>query len=144
MLTSRLPLARRSGGPVGRSRSVTRTYIQIQREAEREARARAAAETRAAREAERAERAYQRALAAEAKEQKRLYQEARAAGVDLQNQELQDQVARLQLLLADTLLVDDALNFESLKEQASISDFDPVSSPSQPRRRTQTRSNPSR
>jgi restriction system protein len=110
---------------VGRSRSVTRTYIQIQREAEREARARAAAETRAAREAERAERAYQRALAAEAKEQKRLYHEARAAAVDLQNQELQEQVARLQLLLADTLPVDDALNFESLKEKASIPNFDP-------------------
>jgi hypothetical protein len=41
-------------------------------------------------------------------------------GSTCKTQELQDQVARLQLLLADTLLVDDALNFESLKEQASI------------------------
>jgi restriction system protein len=110
---------------VGRSRGVTRTLIQVQREAEREARARAAAETRAAREAERAQRAYERALVAEAKEQKRLYQEARAAAVALQNQDLEDRVARLQLLLADTLSVVDILDFEALKERAAVPDFNP-------------------
>jgi restriction system protein len=110
---------------VGRSRGVTRTFVQIQREAEREARARAAAETRAAREAERAQRAYERARTAEAKEQKRLYQVARAAAVALQNQELEERVARLQLLLADTLSVVDILDFEALKEWTTIPNFDP-------------------
>ncbi len=110
---------------MGRNRGFTRTLVQIQREAEREARARAAAETRAAREAERAQRAYERALAAEEKERKQLYQQARAAGVALQNQELEEQVARLRLLLADTLQVNDVLDFEVLKDAAPLPTFEP-------------------
>jgi restriction system protein len=110
---------------VGRNRGFTRTLIQIQREAEREARARAAAETRTAREAERAHRAYERALAAEEKERKQLYQQARAAGVALQNQELEERMARLRLLLADTLQVDDVLDFEALKDAAPLPTFNP-------------------
>src|SRR5512132_4098112 len=110
---------------MGRNRGFTGALIQIQREAERQARARAAADTRAAREAERARRAFERAQATEAKEQQRLYVESRIADVDLDNQELQDDVAGLQRLLADTLAVDDFLDFETLKDAAPLPVFAP-------------------
>jgi restriction system protein len=110
---------------MGRNRGFTAALIQIQREAERQARARAAAGTRAAREAERAHRAYERALAAEAKERQRLYVESRLADVELRNQELADDVAGLHRLLADTLAVDDFLDFETLKDAAPLPVFAP-------------------
>ena len=66
--------------------------------------------------AERAHRAYERAQTAEAKERQRLYVESRLADVELLNEELQDDVARLHRLLADTLTVDDFLDFETLSE----------------------------
>ncbi|MGH3830492.1 MAG: hypothetical protein ACRDRS_08570 [Pseudonocardiaceae bacterium] len=99
--------------------------MQIQREAERQARLRAAAETRAAREAERARRAYERAQAADTKERQRLYIESRMADVELRNQELKDDIAALELLLHDTLAVDDFLEFETLKDAAPLPLFAP-------------------
>ncbi len=110
---------------MGRNRGFTAALIQIQREAERQSRAQAVAATRAAREAERARKAYERAQAAEAKEQKRLYVESRMADVELRNQELQDDVAALGQLLADTLAVDDFLDFETLKQAAPLPVFRP-------------------
>ncbi len=110
---------------MGRNRGFTRTLIEIQREAERQARARAAAETRAAREAEQARRRYERTRVVVEKERKQLYRIARAAEVTLKNQELEDRVARLQLLLADTLEVDDVLDFEVLKEAVPLPIFNP-------------------
>jgi restriction system protein len=110
---------------MGRNRGFTGALIQIQREAERQARMRAAAETRAAREAERARRAYERAEAAEAKERQRLYVESRMADVELRNQELKEDVAALELLLRDTLAVDNFLGFEALKEAAPLPVFAP-------------------
>ena len=112
---------------MGRSRGFTGALIPIQREAERQRKAQAAAATRAAREAERAHRTYERATAAEAKEQQRLYVESRMADVKLRNEELQDDVAGLQQLLADTLTVDDFLDFETLKEAAPLPVFAPGS-----------------
>jgi restriction system protein len=110
---------------MGRSRGFTRTLIEIQREAERQARARAAAETRAAREAEAARKRYERTRIVAEKERKQLYRIARASEVARQNQELEDRVARLELLLADTLEVDDVLDFEVLKEVAALPAFNP-------------------
>lgn len=110
---------------MGRNRGFTGALIQIQREAERQARLRAAAETRTAREAERARRAYERADAADAKERQRLYVESRMADVELRNQELKDDVAALELLLRDTLAVDDFLEFEALKDAAPLPVFAP-------------------
>jgi restriction system protein len=106
----------------------------VQREAERQARAQHAAATRAARESERAHRAYERAQAAADKEAKRLYQESRAADVALQNEELDEQVERLSLLLAETLDVDDVLDFETLKDTTPFPDFSPgaLAQPIQP------------
>jgi restriction system protein len=119
---------------MGRSRGFTGALIQIQREAERQRKAQAAAATRAAREAERAHRAYQRATAAEAKERQRLYVESRMADVELRNEELQDDVAGLEQLLADTLAVDDFLDFETLKEAAPLPVFapGPLANPERP------------
>jgi restriction system protein len=110
---------------MGRNRGFTAALVQIQREAERQRKAQAAAATRAAREAERAQRAYERAQAAEAKEYRRLYVESRMADVELRNEELQDDVAALQRLLADTLAVDDFLDFEALKDAAPLPVFAP-------------------
>jgi restriction system protein len=110
---------------MGRNRGFTGALVQIQRESERQARAQAAAATRAAREAERAHRAYERAQAAEAKEYQRLYVESRMADVDLRNEELQNDVATLQQLLADTLTIDDFLDFDTLKEAAPHPVFAP-------------------
>jgi restriction system protein len=101
---------------MGRNRGFTAALIQIQRAAERQRNAELAATTRAARDAERAHRAYERAQTAEAKERQRLYVESRLADVELLNEELQDDVARLHRLLADTLTVDDFLDFETLSE----------------------------
>ena len=47
------------------------------------------------------------------------------ADVELLNEELQDDVARLHRLLADTLTVDDFLDFETLKEAAPLPVFAP-------------------
>jgi len=110
---------------MGRNRGFTGALIQIQREAERQARLRAATETRAAREAERALRAYERAEVAEAKERQRLYVESRMADVELLNEELKEDVAALELLLRDTLAVDDFLEFEALNEAAPLPSFTP-------------------
>jgi restriction system protein len=112
---------------MGRNRGFTGALVQIQRESERQARAQAAAATRAAREAERAHRAYERAQAAEAKEYQRLYVESRMADVELRNEELQNDVATLQQLLADTLAIDDFLDFEALKEAVPLPVFAPGS-----------------
>jgi len=110
---------------MGRNRGFTGALIQIQREAERQARLRVATETRAAREAERALRAYERAEVAEAKERQRLYVESRMADVELRNEELKEDVAALELLLLDTLAVDDFLEFEALNEAAPLPLFTP-------------------
>src|SRR6266511_1596705 len=110
---------------MGRNRGFTAALIQIQREAERQRKAELAAATRAAREAERAHRAYERAQAEDAKELQRLYVESRMADVELRNQELADDVAGLQRLLADTLAVDDFLDFETLKDAAPLPVFAP-------------------
>jgi restriction system protein len=110
---------------MGRNRGFTAALVQIQREAERQRKAELAATTRVARDAERAHRAYERAQTAEAKERQRLYMDSRLADVELLNEELQDDVARLYRLLADTLTVDDFLDFETLKEAAPLPIFAP-------------------
>jgi len=113
------------GVGVGRSRGFTSVLIQMQRQAERDARARAAAQRRAAVEAERARRAYERAAAADQKERARLYAESRAAEVAALNECLAADIAALDGLLRETLAVDDFLDFESLKEEVPRPPFAP-------------------
>jgi restriction system protein len=110
---------------MGRNRGFTGALIQIQREAERQARAQAAAQRRAAQEAERARRAYERAIAADERERKRLYVESRIANVELMNQDLKDRLAALTTILQETLDVDDFLDFETLKDAAPLPIFEP-------------------
>lgn len=110
---------------VGRNRGFTAALIQVQRQAEREARARAAAERRAAVEAERARKAYERARIADEKERARLYAEARVAEVAALNEQLEADAAALERILPDTLDVDDFLDFEALKEVVPRPTFDP-------------------
>jgi restriction system protein len=119
------PSRREGVGAVGRSRGFTGVLIQMQRQAERDARARAAAQRRAAVEAERARRAYERSVAADQKERARLYAESRAADVAALNEGLAADIAALDELLRDTLAVDDFLDFESLKEAAPRPPFAP-------------------
>ena len=64
-------------------------------------------------------------MAAEAKERQRLYVESQVAAVELRNEELAQDVAGLQMLLADTLAVDDFLDFDALKQAAPKPVFSP-------------------
>jgi restriction system protein len=75
-------------------------------------------EERRRREAERARVAAQRAAA-----QKQV--QAATVEVDKMNQMLKAQVATLESLLAQTLSVDDHLDFETLKDSADLPEFDP-------------------
>ncbi|HEY2326661.1 MAG TPA: restriction endonuclease [Gaiellaceae bacterium] len=79
----------------------------------------------AIREAERAQKAYERSQKLEEKERKRLYLEARAAEVDAMNAELEAQIGALETVLAQTLDVDDYLDFEQLKVEPEIPPFQP-------------------
>jgi restriction system protein len=110
---------------MGRSRGFTATLVQIHREAERQQRQQQQAARWAATEADRAQRAYERASAADEKERKRLYVESRVADVAMLNDDVVLDVARLTSLLAESLLVDDFLDLESLKEGAQIPPWAP-------------------
>jgi restriction system protein len=110
---------------MGRSRGFTSMLVQMQRQAERDARARAAAQRRAAVDAERALRAFERAAAADQKERARLYAEARVAEVAALNEGLTADTEALEGLMRDTLAVDDFLDFESLKEATPRPPFSP-------------------
>jgi restriction system protein len=112
-------------GAVGRSRGFTSALIQMQRQAQRNAKARAAAQRRAAAEAQQARRAYERAAAADQKERARLYAESRVAEVAALNESLAADIASLDGLLGDALAVDELLDFESLKEAAPRPPFTP-------------------
>lgn len=121
---------------MGRNRGFTATLIQVQREAERQRRARNAAELRSHREVQQLRKQYERtrerAEKAQAqerkqleKDQRELYLQARTAEVDEANDLLAFQVAELEGLLADTLELDDYLDFEVLKEAAPLPEFAP-------------------
>lgn len=98
------------------------TVNRISREMERSAKASQRAyerglreQARAAREAERAERAYQRQLVADEKENKRLYVESQMEEALCQNQEIEEQVAALGHILADSLNQSSAIDFAKLR-----------------------------
>ncbi len=83
------------------------------------------AQTKAAREAERAEKAYWQAQKSELKERARLYAESRVAAVALKNENLEQDIAQLEGLLAATLSVDDYIDLEKQKQVPRIPVFDP-------------------
>ena len=112
---------------MGRNRGFTAALVQIQREAERQRNAELAATTRAARMPSvptvrtSARRPQRRKNASDS-------MWSLVIDVELLNEELQDDVARLHRLLADTLTVDD-FDFETLKEAAPL----PIFAPGAPR-----------
>ena len=105
---------------MARRQSFSSAMSQYQRERERAYEAQQRAIAKAHRDAERARAAQARATAAEQREMKRLYAESRAAEVGAMNDELEVRVGALAALLADTLDVDDHLDFESLKERPEL------------------------
>lgn len=98
---------------------------QYQRDAERQARALDREQLRAIREAERAQKAYERAAAADEKERKRLYVESRVAAIDAQNEQVDAYVRRLEVLLQETLDVDDFFDLDGLKVEPELPPFQP-------------------
>lgn len=76
-------------------------------------------------EAEHARRAAELAAEADERERKRLYVEARAARVAAANANLQSQLDELDTLLQTTLAIDDHIDLERLKKEASYPQFNP-------------------
>lgn len=101
---------------MARRRSLASQIAQAQRNAARARQAEVRANLAAQRNAERARAAYLRSVAADARERQRLYQESRAADVAASNEGLEAAISALEKILADTLRVDDYVDFESLKQ----------------------------
>ena len=102
---------------------------QAQRDAERQRvaqmRAQEQAQTRAAKAAEKARKDYLNAQKAEQKERAKLYTESRLADVDLQNEQLENDIAQLGNLLTESLSIDDFIDFAMLKQVPNIPPFNP-------------------
>ena len=96
-----------------------RAVAQAQRETERRKRQQALnwikAQSQAAKTAEQTKKAYERASAAEQKESAQLYAESRLAHVNLQNEELEQVITRLNSVLTDALAVQHFLDVQTLK-----------------------------
>src|SRR6266516_5383827 len=88
-------------------------------------RAQEQAQTRAAKAAEKAHKAYLNAQKAEQKERAKLYTESRNADVDLQNEQLENDIAQLGNLLAESLSIDDFIDLATLKQAPNIPSFNP-------------------
>jgi len=116
---------------VGRRRSFVSSLVQAQRKAEqlRLAQVRAAekAHAQAVKNAEKARKDYEKAQRADQKERARLYNESRVAQTDVQNKQLEQNIAQLTGLLADALSVNSSIDFQQLKETLSLPTFNPGS-----------------
>jgi restriction system protein len=100
-------------------------WVQMQREAERRRRDAERAARALERERARREREATRQRAYDEKERKRLYLEERSAEADQLSRELAASVASLEGLLTSALALDDAVDFEALKEQPTPLPFEP-------------------
>ncbi len=105
---------------MARRRSFPSATVRYQRERERAYAAQQRAIAKAQQDAERARAAQARATVAEQREMKRLYVESRVAEVTALNDELEARVRALGTLLADTLRVNNHLDFETLKEHREL------------------------
>src|SRR5258708_2931764 len=114
-------MARRSG--------LLHGLVRAQREAERkrvaQMRMQARFQTQAAKAAERARKDYERAQLADQKERARLYTESRIAQVNLQNEQLDQLIARLATLLKEALSVDTFIDIQTLKQAPEHPIFNP-------------------
>ena len=100
-------------------------WVQMQREAERRRRDAERAARALERERARQEREATRQRAYDEKERKRLYLEERSAEADQLSRELAASVASLEGLLTSALALDDAVDFEALKEKPTPLPFEP-------------------
>jgi len=112
---------------MARRKGIFDALAQARREAERRRVAQAVAESQAARAAEQARRAYERAHIADLKERARLYLESRLSEVAAQNEQLEQDVARLRHLLSDSLSAEHFVDLETLKQAPQIPPFNPGS-----------------
>jgi restriction system protein len=114
-------MARRSG--------FLHALAQAQREAERKRTAQlrnlAQLQTQAAKAAEKARKEYERAQLTDQKERARLYTESRIAQVNLQNEQLDQAIARLSNILRETLAVDSFIDLQTLKQAPEYPVFNP-------------------
>jgi restriction system protein len=114
-------MARRSG--------FLHAVMQAQRQAERnrivQFNAQQKAQTQAARAAAKAQKDYENAVRADQKERARLYAESRIAQVDVQNEQVEQDVARLNNLLLEALAKDTFLDLNTLKEPPNLPIFSP-------------------
>jgi restriction system protein len=115
---------------MARKPSLITILKQADRAAERARKQELARQTKRAKEFERAQKSYLRSIEqqnkADAKEQARLYTESRIAQVELQNEQLEEEIKQFNNLLADTLPVDDYLDWETLKKSIpTISPYHP-------------------
>src|SRR6266581_8462242 len=125
-------MARRSGFLAARAKA--------RRDAEKHRmalmRAQEQAQTRAAKAAEKARKDYLNAQKAEQKERTKLYTESRIADTDLQNEQLENDIAQVGNLLTESLSIDDFIDFATLKEAQNIQPFKPgqlaMTEPTQP------------
>lgn len=114
-------MARRSG--------FLHAVMQAQKQAERnriaQINAQQKAQTHAAKAAAKAHKDYENAVKADQKERTRLYTESRIAQVDVQNEQLEQDVARLNNLLVEALANDPFLDLNTLKEPPNFPSFNP-------------------
>ncbi len=114
-------MARRSG--------FLHAVMQAQRQAERnriaQFNAQQKAQTQAAKAAAKAQRDFENATRADQKERARLYAESRIAQVDVQNEQLEQDIARLNTLLVEALAHDPFLDLNALKEPPNLPIFSP-------------------
>ena len=114
-------MARRSG--------FLHAVMQAQRQAERnriaQFNAQQKAQTQAAKAAAKAQKDYENAMRSDQKERARLYTESRIAQVDLQNEQVEQDVARLNNLLLEALAKDPFLDLNTLKEPPNLPIFSP-------------------
>src|SRR5260221_10645999 len=110
-------MARRSG--------LFHALIQAERAAERSHMAQMREQAQAARAAEKARKDYERALQADQKERARLYSESRIAQVNLQNDQLDQIIARLSNILIEALSVESFIELQTLKQVPEYPVFNP-------------------
>ena len=108
---------------------IVRAIVRAQREAERrhlaQQRLQAQLQTQAARAAAQAQKAYEQAQRVDQKERARLYTESRIAQVSLQNEQLDQYVARLGNLLSEALVIDSFIDVHTLKQVPERPVFNP-------------------
>lgn len=119
---------------MARRKSAVSVILRTTKALERQHQAQLRAQTKAARDAERARQAYLRAKEqatkmaekerkAQEKENARLYVEARIAEAGLKNEQLEQEIKRLENLLPETLSQDSYIDLETLKQDPQIPNF---------------------